>query len=75
MNTAETAGSIHAALREDLRRARIEPFSWVANKSILVAGTCDSLLQGGLGILCTHICSTLSARSQQSSCFETVPIG
>jgi hypothetical protein len=51
MNTAETAGSIHAALREDLRRARIEPFSWVANKSILVAGTCDSLLQGGLGIL------------------------
>ena len=30
-----------AALQEDLRRANIEPFAWVLNKSILAAGTRD----------------------------------
>ena len=29
------------ALQEDLRRAKIEPFAWVINKSVLVAGTKD----------------------------------
>ena len=33
-----------AALQEDLRRAQIEPYAWVVNKSILVAGTKDPLL-------------------------------
>lgn len=37
-----------AALQEDLRRARIEPFAWVVNKSILAAGTHDPLLQARL---------------------------
>lgn len=37
-----------AALQEDLRRARIEPFAWVLNKSILAAGTRDPLLQARL---------------------------
>jgi arsenite-transporting ATPase len=32
------------ALQEDLRRAQIEPFAWVVNKSILAAGTQDPLL-------------------------------
>jgi arsenite-transporting ATPase len=32
------------ALQEDLRRAQIEPFAWVINKSILAAGTQDPLL-------------------------------
>ncbi len=32
------------ALQEDLRRAKIEPFAWVINKSILAAGTKDPLL-------------------------------
>jgi arsenite-transporting ATPase len=37
-----------AALQEDLRRARIEPYAWVVNKSILASGTHDPLLQARL---------------------------
>ena len=33
------------ALQEDLRRAHIEPYAWVINKSLFAAGTCDPLLQ------------------------------
>lgn len=33
-----------SALQEDLRRANIEPFAWVINKSISAAGTSDPLL-------------------------------
>jgi arsenite-transporting ATPase len=36
------------ALQEDLRRAQIEPFAWVINKSILAADTHDPLLQARL---------------------------
>jgi len=37
-----------AALQEDLRRAHIEPYAWVLNKSVLAAGTRDPLLQARL---------------------------
>lgn len=37
-----------AALQEDLRRASIEPFAWVINKSVLAAGTHDPLLAARL---------------------------
>ena len=37
-----------AALQDDLRRARIEPYAWVLNKSVLAAGTHDHLLQARL---------------------------
>jgi arsenite-transporting ATPase len=33
-----------AALQQDLRRARIEPYAWVVNRSLLAAGTHDPLL-------------------------------
>ncbi|MBK6854596.1 MAG: arsenical pump-driving ATPase [Burkholderiales bacterium] len=33
-----------AALQDDLRRASIEPYAWVLNKSVLAAGTHDPLL-------------------------------
>jgi arsenite/tail-anchored protein-transporting ATPase len=36
------------ALQEDLRRAKIEPFAWVINKSVLAAGTHDPLLAARL---------------------------
>ena len=36
------------ALQEDLRRAQIEPFAWVINKSIEAAGTRDPLLAARL---------------------------
>jgi hypothetical protein len=34
-----------AALQDDLRRAQIEPWAWVINKSIAATGTTDPLLQ------------------------------
>jgi arsenite-transporting ATPase len=37
-----------AALQEDLRRAGIEPFGWVINKSLAVSGTDDPLLRSRL---------------------------
>jgi len=35
-------------LQDDLRRAHIEPFAWVINKSLLAAGTHDTVLQARL---------------------------
>ncbi len=37
-----------AALQEDLRRAGIEPYAWVLNKSVIAAGTRDALLKARL---------------------------
>lgn len=37
-----------AALQEDLRRAAIQPFAWVINRSLLAAGTRDPLLTARL---------------------------
>ncbi|WP_395455810.1 arsenical pump-driving ATPase [Acidovorax delafieldii] len=37
-----------AALQDDLRRARIEPWAWVINKSVAATGTSDPLLQARL---------------------------
>lgn len=37
-----------AALQDDLRRAGIEPYAWVLNKSVLAAGTTDRLLAARL---------------------------
>jgi len=37
-----------AVLQDDLRRAQIEPFAWVLNKSVLAARTRDPLLQARL---------------------------
>lgn len=45
--TLPEATPVHeaAALQEDLRRARITPFAWVINQSLLNSGSCDPLLQ------------------------------
>jgi arsenite-transporting ATPase len=37
-----------AALQDDLRRAQIEPYAWVLNRSVLAAGTRDPLLRARL---------------------------
>jgi arsenite-transporting ATPase len=37
-----------AALQEDLRRAKIEPYAWVINRSLLGSGTRDPLLSARL---------------------------
>jgi arsenite-transporting ATPase len=46
--TLPEATPVHEAadLQDDLRRARIEPFAWVINQSLLCSGSCDPLLQG-----------------------------
>ncbi len=46
--TLPEATPVHeaASLQQDLRRARIEPFAWVVNQSLLGCGTCDPLLRG-----------------------------
>ena len=33
-----------AALQEDLRRAHIEPFAWVVNRSLAASGSCHPVL-------------------------------
>ncbi len=45
--TLPEATPVHeaAALQEDLRRARIEPFAWVINQSFAGSGSRDALLQ------------------------------
>lgn len=45
--TLPEATPVHEAadLQWDLRRARIEPFAWVINQSLLLSGSCDPLLQ------------------------------
>jgi len=44
--TLPEATPVHEAadLQDDLRRARIEPFAWVINQSLLHSGSCDPLL-------------------------------
>jgi arsenite-transporting ATPase len=37
-----------AALQDDLRRAKIEPWAWVINKSVAATGTTDPLLRARL---------------------------
>jgi arsenite/tail-anchored protein-transporting ATPase len=44
-----------AALQEDLRRASIEPYAWVLNKSVLAAGTQDPLLGARLAGECRQM--------------------
>jgi arsenite/tail-anchored protein-transporting ATPase len=39
-----------AALQDDLRRAKIEPYAWVINKSMAAAGTTDPLLAARLQV-------------------------
>ena len=64
-----------AALQDDLRRAQIEPWAWVINKSIAATGTTDPLLQARLageiqqterianGLAQAHLCVALVARA------------
>jgi arsenite-transporting ATPase len=44
-----------AALQDDLRRAGIEPYAWLVNKSILAAGTRDPLLKARLNGECRQL--------------------
>lgn len=58
------------ALQDDLRRAKINTFAWVVNKSLLATGTQDPLLQARLSSERKQI-ARVQARAQHP--FYTVP--
>ncbi len=67
-----------AALQDDLRRAKIEPWAWVINKSVAASGTTDSFLQARLqGELRqnTRISAGLARRTFVIPWLSTQPVG
>jgi arsenite-transporting ATPase len=67
-----------SALQEDLRRAHIEPYAWVINKSLLAAGTCDPLLQQrlmGERKQIDRVCGSMAKRVFFVPWLATPPIG
>jgi arsenite-transporting ATPase len=67
-----------SALQDDLRRAQIEPYAWVINKSIAAAGTTDPLLSARLGgerKQLERIAAGLSQRTFVVPWLATPPIG
>jgi arsenite-transporting ATPase len=66
------------ALQEDLRRANIEPFAWVINKSVLAAATHDPLLAARLAveqIQCDRVVNDLSKQTYVVPWLAKAPIG
>ncbi len=66
------------ALQDDLRRAQIEPFAWVINKSVLAAGTTDPVLRArleGERKQMERISSGLAIRTFVVPWKESAPIG
>jgi arsenite/tail-anchored protein-transporting ATPase len=66
------------ALQDDLRRANIEPFAWVINKSVLASGTRDPLLLArmkGEARQVARIESELSKRTYVLPWLAQAPIG
>lgn len=67
-----------AALQDDLRRARIEPWAWVINKSVAATGTTDPLLQARLAgeqRQAARIASGLAQRTYVLPWLATPPVG
>jgi len=67
-----------AALQDDLRRARIEPWAWVINKSVAATGTSDPLLQArlvGEQQQAARIASGLAQRTYVLPWLATPPVG
>jgi arsenite-transporting ATPase len=66
------------ALQEDLRRAHIEPYAWVINKSLLAAGTCDPLLRQrllGERKQIDRVCASMAKRVFFVQWQATPPVG
>jgi len=67
-----------AALQEDLRRAKIEPYAWVINKSLAASGTTDPLLIARLGgerIQVARIAAGLAKRTFVLPWLAQSPVG
>lgn len=66
------------ALQEDLRRAKIEPFAWVINKSLLASGTTDPLLTARLSVEArqvARITERLAKKTYALPWLESPPVG
>lgn len=67
-----------AALQDDLRRAHIEPWAWVINKSVAATGTSDPLLQArlvGEQQQAARIANGLAQRTYVLPWLATPPLG
>jgi arsenite-transporting ATPase len=67
-----------AALQEDLKRARIEPFAWVINRSLAASGTTSPLLAGrieGERVQMQRVASGLAVRTFVVPWCAQPPIG
>ena len=67
-----------AALQDDLRRAHIEPWAWVINKSVAATGTSDPLLQARLAgeqQQAARIANGLAQRTYVLPWLATPPVG
>ena len=67
-----------AALQDDLRRARIEPWAWVINQSMLASGTRDPLLslRGAYEIpYIRRVADTLAPRCALVPWLAVAPVG
>ncbi|WP_462388107.1 TRC40/GET3/ArsA family transport-energizing ATPase [Acidovorax sp. Q11] len=67
-----------AALQDDLRRANIEPWVWVINKSVAATGTSDPLLQArlvGEQQQAARIANGLAQRTYVLPWLTTPPVG
>lgn len=78
--TLPEATPVHeaAALQEDLRRAKIEPFAWVINQSLVNADTSEPLLKArGLGEVrfINEVAERFSSRTALVPWLEKEPVG
>lgn len=67
-----------AALQDDLRRARIEPFAWVVNRSLAASGTRDPLLTAraaGESAQIARVTGGLAARTYLVPWVPQPPVG
>jgi arsenite-transporting ATPase len=67
-----------AALQDDLRRARIEPFAWVINRSLAASGTRDPLLTArvaGESAQIARVTGGLAARTYLVPWVPQPPVG
>ena len=67
-----------AALQDDLRRARIEPFAWVVNRSLAASGTKDPVLAArlaGEGAQLQRVTAGLAKRTYVVPWVPRAPVG
>lgn len=67
-----------ASLQDDLRRARIEPWAWVVNRSLLQTGTTDPVLQkriAGEAVQIARIRGGLARRTYMLPFYAEPPVG